>query len=85
MVQAPEEARLIKGKKTTESSRTSEARVAMLKAKTDDSSNERLFPDEKPKPNNRYNIALEREWSITRQSHIDNHQGHHKRTVSPVC
>ena len=39
----------IKGKKTPESSKALEARVAMLEAKIDNSSNERLFPDKKPK------------------------------------
>ena len=44
---------LIKGKKTPESSRALEIRVAALKAKIDNSSNESLFPDGKPKSNNR--------------------------------
>ena len=37
--------RLIKGKKTTESSRALEARVAMPEAKTDNSSDKSLFTD----------------------------------------
>ena len=40
---------LIKGKKTQDSIRALEARMAMLEAKTDNSSNESLFQDEKPK------------------------------------
>ena len=62
---------LIKGKKTPESSRALEARVAMLEAKTDDSSNESLFADVKPKANNRNNPALDRKGNSTRQSHAD--------------
>ena len=62
-------ARLIKGKKTPESSRALEVSVAVLEAKTYNSSNESLFPDEKPKANNRNNQALDRKGSITRQSH----------------
>ena len=64
-------ARLIKGKKAPESSRALEARVAMLEAKTDNSSNESLFPDEKLKANNRNNPALDRKGSGTRQSCAD--------------
>ena len=45
---------LIKGNKTPE------ARAAMLEAKTDNSSNESFFPDEKPKAKNRNNHALDR-------------------------
>ena len=63
--------KLIKSKKTPESSRALEARVAMLKAKTDNSSYESLFADEKPKPNNRNNPALDRKGSRTRQSNAD--------------
>ena len=40
-------AELIKGKKTPDSSRALEARVATPVAKTDNSSNESLFADEK--------------------------------------
>ena len=64
-------ARLIKSKKTTESSRALETRVVTLEAKTDNSSNESLFADEKPKANNRNNPALEWKGSRTRQSHAD--------------
>ena len=62
---------LIKGKKTPESSRALEARVAMLKAKSGNSSNESLFTDKKPKDNNRNNPALDRKGNGTRQSHAD--------------
>ena len=65
-------ARLIKGKKTPESSRALEARVAVLEAKTDNSSDESLFADKKPKANNRNNPALDRKGNGTRQSHADN-------------
>ena len=61
-------ARLIKGKKTPESSRAVETRVAALEAKTVNSSNENLFTDEKHKANNRNNPALDRKESRTRQS-----------------
>ena len=62
----------MKGEKTPESSRTLEARVAMLEAKTDNNSNEKLFPDiDKPKPNYRSNLALDRKRNGTRQSHAD--------------
>ena len=64
-------ARLIKGKKTPESSRALETRVAALEAKTDNSSNEILFPYEKPKVNNRNNPVLGRKGNGTRQSHAD--------------
>ena len=50
---------LIKGKKTQERSRSLEARVAMLEAKTDNSSNESVFADEKPIGKNRNNPALD--------------------------
>ena len=62
--------RLIKGKKTPESSRAFEARVAMLEAKTDNSSYESLFADVKHKANNRNNPALDKK-GRTRQSHAD--------------
>ena len=64
-------ANLIKGKKTPESSRALEARVAMLEAKTGKSSNESLFTDAKPMANNRNNPALERKGNGTRQSCAD--------------
>ena len=65
-------ARLIKGKKTPESSRALETRVAALEAKTDNSRNESLVADvKKPKANNRSNPALDRKGSRTRQSHTD--------------
>ena len=64
-------AELIKGKKTPESSRALEARVAMLEAKTENSSNESVFKDKKPKANNRTNPALDRKGSRTRQGHAD--------------
>ena len=60
---------LIKGKKTPDDSRVFEARVAVLGAKIDSSSNESLFADEKPKANSRNNPALDRKRSETRQSH----------------
>ena len=64
-------ARLLKGKKTPESSRSLEARVADLEAKTDNSSDESLFADKKPTANNRNNPALDRRGNGTRQSHAD--------------
>ena len=63
------EARLIKGKKTPESSRALDARVAALETKMDNSSDKSLFADEKPKASNRSNPALDRKGSGTRQSH----------------
>ena len=62
---------LIKGKKTPESSRVLEARVAMLEAKSENSSDESLFADVKPTAINRDNPALDREGNCTRQSHAD--------------
>ena len=59
---------LIKGKKTPESIRALEARLAMLEAKTNNSSNESFFADIKPKANNRNNPALDRKGNGTRQS-----------------
>ena len=64
-------AELIKDKKTQESSRALEARVAMLEAKTHDSSNDSLFAYEKPKANNRNNPTLGRKGNGTRQSCAD--------------
>ena len=51
---------LVKGKKTPESSRVLEARVAALEMKIDNSSNESLLADEKTKANNISNPALDR-------------------------
>ena len=62
---------LIKGKKTPETSRATEARMAKLEAKTDNSSNESLFKDENPNANNRKATALGRKGSRTRQNHAD--------------
>ena len=64
-------ARLIKGKKTQENSRSLKAGVAMLEAKTDNSSDESFFADEKPKANNRSNPAFNRKGNGTRQSQAD--------------
>ena len=64
-------ARLIKGKKTPESSRALEARVAILEAKANKSSNESLFADKNPKAISRNNSALDRKVNGTRQSHAD--------------
>ena len=46
-------------------------RIAAVEAKTNNSSNESLFTDEKPKDNNRNNSALDRKGNSTRQSHAD--------------
>ena len=62
-------ARLIKGEKTPESSRVLDARVAVLKAKSENSSIEMLFADVKPSARNRNNSALDRKENYTRQSH----------------
>ena len=43
----------------------------MLEAKTDNSSNESLFAEEKPEANNKNNRALDRKQSGTRQSHAN--------------
>ena len=61
----------MKGKKTPESSNAVAARVAMLEATMDNSSNESLFQYEKPESNNRHDPALDKKGSKTRQSHID--------------
>ena len=61
---------LVKGKKTQESSRALEARVAALDIKTDNSSDS-LFAHEKPKANNRNNSALDKRGNGTRQSCAD--------------
>ena len=65
------EAGLVKGKKTPESIRALEAGEAALEAKTDNSSDESLFADEKLKANNRNNPAPDRKRNGTRQSHAD--------------
>ena len=62
---------LITGKRTPEISRAFKARVATLEAKTDNSSNWSLFPDEKPKANNKNNPALDRKGNGMRQSHSE--------------
>ena len=62
---------LIKNKEAPESNRASEDRVAALEVKTDNSSDESLFADVKPKANNRNIPALDRKGSRTRQSHAD--------------
>ena len=46
----------------------------MLEVKTDNSIHESLFPDEKPKANNRSKLALDRKGSRTRLRHADNCQ-----------
>ena len=58
---------LVKGKKTPESSRALESTVAALESKTDNSSDESLLADEKPKADNRNNLAIDRKQSRTRQ------------------
>ena len=57
--------------KTLESSRALEARVAALKGKSENSSNESLFTDERPKANNRNNLALDKEGKGVRHCHAD--------------
>ena len=64
-------ARLVKDKKTPESSRGLGATVAAFEAKTDNTSDESLFPGEKPKASNRNNSALDRKGYGTRQIHAD--------------
>ena len=62
---------LVKSKKTTKSSKALEARVTTLEAKIDNSSDDSLFPDKKPKAINRNNSALDRKGNGTRQSHAN--------------
>ena len=65
-------ARLIKGKKTPESSRALEARVAVLEVKFKNSSIKSLFANiDKPSGSNRSNPSLDRNGNSTRQSHAD--------------
>ena len=65
-------ARLIKDEKSPESSRALEITVAVIEAKTENSSNKSLFADvEMPKTNNRNNPALGRKGNGTRQTHED--------------
>ena len=59
------------GKKDPKRSRALEAKVAVLEAKADNSSDDSLLPDKKPKANNRNNPALDNKGSGTRQSHKD--------------
>ena len=61
-------ARLMKGKKTPESSRALEARVATLEAKSENSSNESIFAEITPAASNRNNPALNKKGNGTRQS-----------------
>ena len=62
---------LRKGKKSLESSRALFARVAMLEAKSENSSNESSFANVTPTASNRSNPALDRKGSGTRQSRAD--------------
>ena len=57
---------LLKGKKTPESSKALEARVAINEVKTENSSNDSLLSDKKLNANNRNNPALDRKESDTR-------------------
>ena len=61
----------MKNKKTLESSRALEGRVAMQEAKTDNSSNESLFAGGKSKANNKNNPALDRKGSRIAQHHTE--------------
>ena len=62
---------LIKSKKTPESSRSLEAKEAVLEAKTDNNSDDSLFPNEKPTANNRSNPSLDRKGNDTRHGGAD--------------
>ena len=62
---------LLKGKNIQECSKALEARVAIEEVKTDSSSNENLFPDEKLKAKNRNNPVLDKKGIGTRQSYAD--------------
>ena len=78
-------ANLIKGKKTQESSSALRARVAMLEAKSDNSSDESLFVDESPKlVTGIIQPLTEREIAPARAMQILDGQGHQKGTVSLV-
>ena len=59
-------ARLRKVKKTPENNKALEVRVAALESKSNNSSNESLFMDEKPKAYNRNNPALDQKGNSTR-------------------
>ena len=59
---------LIKGKKTPESSQALEARVVVLEATSENSSDESLFADTKLTTGKRNNPAFDRKGSSTRQS-----------------
>ena len=63
--------RLLEGKKTPDVSKVIEARVAVLEAKTENSTNESLFSDKKPKANNKNDPAIDRNGSRTRKSQPD--------------
>ena len=79
-------ARLFKGKQTPDSNRALGARVAMLEAKTDNSSNESLFPDEIPKLMTEIIQPLtEREVEPNRATQTLDGYDNQKRTVSPGC
>ena len=56
---------------TPESNNALEARVAVLEAKTDNSSNESLFTKKNPKANDRNNPAMDIKGSKTRQRQAD--------------
>ena len=65
------EAEILKGKKTPDSNKVLEARVAVLGVKTDNSSDEHLFADKKPKANKRNNPALDRKGDGTGKNQTD--------------
>ena len=79
-------AAIIKGKETPRSSQALEARIVALEVKTDNSSDESLFADEKSKSNNRNNPASDRnEAEPDRAAQILDDYNCQKGTVSLVC
>ena len=70
MYELQHKARLLKGKKTLESSKALVVRVTMLEVKTDNSSNESLFAEKRPKPKTKIIQPL-----TERGGAADNHAG----------
>ena len=77
---------LIRGKKTPKSNRALEARVASLEAEIDNSGNESLFADKKPKPITEISSLLtEKGAPPDRSMQTLDGQGCQKGTVCPAC
>ena len=85
--QLQKKAGIIKSKTILESNKALEAKVTMLEAKTDGSSNESFFTDEKPNANNRKKNSpwQKKRAAEDRATQTLVGQGCQKGTVSQAC